>query len=238
MTSGLETSGIKALTFDTGGTILDWHRGIQTALAAAGTRHGIAADWPAVTNEYRRRALKGMTRQVRPVFNIDDVHRCVLDELAVELGWTAFTEDDRAAIQQAWHALDAWPDFPAALARLRRRHVVASFTILSTSLIVDVSKRNDIDWDCVVSCEMIGSYKPNPEAYATCARWLGYRPEEIVMVACHNFDLLAARKVGYRSAFVRRPDEWGAAGPPDPEPDAAHDIVVDDFGQLAERLGC
>jgi len=88
------------------------------------------------------------------------------------------------------------------------------------------------------SCEMIGSYKPNPEAYETCARWLGFRPEEVLMVACHNFDLLVARKVGYRSAFVRRPDEWGAAGPPDPTPDPAHDIVVDDFGQLADQLGC
>ena len=101
-----------------------------------------------------------------------------------------------------------------------------------------MSRRNGIDWDAVVSCEMIGSYKPNPEAYSTCATWLGCRPDEVLMVACHNFDLLAARKVGYRSAFVRRPEEWGAAGPPDPTPDAAHDIVVDDFGQLADRLGC
>ena len=232
------TLAIKALTFDTGGTILDWHRGISTALAAAGARRGVVADWPAATNEYRRRALKGMTRQVRPDFNIDGVHRRVLDELATERGWSAFTEEDRTGIQRAWHALDAWPDFPAALARLRRKHVVASFTILSTSLIVDVSRRNGFDWDCIVSCEMIGSYKPNPEAYETCARWLGFRPEEVLMVACHNFDLLAARKVGYRSAFVRRPDEWGAAGPPDPTPDPAHDIVVDDFGQLADRFGC
>ena len=229
---------IKALAFDTGGTVLDWHRGISAALAAAGKRRGIVADWAAATNEYRRRALKGMTRQVRPDFNLDDVHRRVLNELIAESGWAAFTAEDRAAIHGAWHALDAWPDFPTALARLRRRHVVASFTILSTSLIVDVSRRNGIDWDCVVSCEMIGSYKPNQDSYVTCAKWLSYRPEEIVMVACHNFDLLAARQAGYRSAFVRRPDEWGAAGPPDPRPDPAHDIIVDDFGQLADRLGC
>lgn len=231
-------SGIKALAFDTGGTILDWHRGISAALAATGQRRGIVADWAAATNEYRRRALKGMTRQVRPDFNIDDLHRRVLDELAGEFGWSTFTAEDRSAIRHAWHALDAWPDFPAALARLRQGHVVAPFTILSTSLIVDVSRKNGLDWDCVVSCEMIGSYKPNPEAYITCAKWLGCRPEEILMVACHNFDLLAARKVGYRSAFVRRTDEWGAAGPPDPQPDPVHDIVVDDFGQLADQLGC
>ena len=229
---------IKALTFDTGGTILDWHRGISRTLADLGARRGVAADWPAITNEYRRRALKGMTRQVRPDFNIDGVHRRVFDELAAENGWTAFTDEDRVGIQQAWHRLDAWPDFPAALARLRRRHIVASFTILSTSLIVDVSRRNAIDWDCVVSCEMIGSYKTNPDAYETCAKWLGLRPDEIMMVACHNFDLLAARKVGFRTAFVRRPDEWGASGPPDPAPDPSIDIVVDDFGQLADRLGC
>lgn len=231
-------SGIKALTFDTGGTILDWHRGIATALAALGARRGIVADWPAVTNEYRRRALKAMTRQVQPDFNIDDVHRRVLDDLAAEYRWPELSATDREQIHDAWHSLAAWPDFAAGLARLRRRHVVASFTILSTALIIDVSRCNGIDWDCIVSCEMIGSYKPNPEAYATCARWIGCRPDEIVMVACHNFDLLAARQVGFRSAFVRRPDEWGAAGPPDPDPDPAHDLVVDDFGQLAAEFGC
>jgi 2-haloacid dehalogenase len=232
------TLPIKALTFDTGGTVLDWHRGISAALAAVGKRRGIGADWPAVTHEYRRRALRGMTGQVRPDFNIDEVHRRVLDELVAEYGWSTFAQEDRAALQRAWHTLDAWPDFPAALARLRRRHVVASFTILSTSLIVDVSRRNRLDWDCIISCEMVGSYKPNPESYATCARWLGMAPSEILMVACHNFDLLAARKAGFRTAFVRRPDEWGAAGPPDPEPAPGYDIVVDGFGQLADRLAC
>jgi 2-haloacid dehalogenase len=232
------TLRIKALTFDTGGTVLDWHRGISAALAAAGARRGIAADWPAITNDYRRRALKAMTRQVRPNFNIDGVHRRVLDELAAEHGWSAFTEEDRTGLQHAWHELAAWPDFPAALTRLRSKHIVASFTILSTALIVDVSRRNRLDWDCVVSCEMIGSYKPNPEAYTTCARWLALAPDEILMVACHNFDLLAARQVGFHTAFVRRPDEWGTAGPPDPEPAPGYDIVADDFGQLADRLSC
>ena len=45
-------------------------------------------------------------------------------------------------------------------------------------------------------------------------------------------------KVGYRTAFVRRPDEWGTAGPPDPTPDPGLDLVVDGFAQLADALGC
>ena len=37
--------------------------------------------------------------------------------------------------------------------------------------------------------------------------------------------------------FVRRPDEWGQEGPPDPEPNPANDIIVDTFPELAEALG-
>ena len=33
-----------------------------------------------------------------------------------------------------------------------------------------VSRRNGLAWDAVISCEMIGVYKPHPEAYATAAR--------------------------------------------------------------------
>ena len=57
------------------------------------------------------------------------------------------------------------------------------------------------------------------------------------MVACHNFDLDAAKKVGFKTAFVRRPNEWGVDGPPDPTPNPNHDIIVDNFPQLAEKLG-
>ena len=228
---------IRALAFDTGGTILDWHSGISRAFAAAGGRRGLSADWSAVTNEYRRRSLKAMVGQLHPAFDFDDVHRRTLDEVIGDFGLAAFSAEDRDAIWRTWHALEAWPDFPDALARLRKRFVVVSFTLLTTSLVVDVSRKNRIDWDAIISCQMIGIYKTRQEAYLTAARWLALDPSEIMMVACHNFDLNAARSCGYKSAFVRRPAEWGAESPPDPVPDPAHDFAVDGFAELADRLG-
>jgi 2-haloacid dehalogenase len=56
------------------------------------------------------------------------------------------------------------------------------------------------------------------------------------MVACHNFDLDAARRVGFRTAFVRRPNEWGPSGPPDPQPNPHHDFIADDFPDLLRLL--
>ena len=223
---------IKVLAFDTGGTVLDWHSGLTATLAEWGVTRGIERDWHALANEHRRRSLRRMTNTIDPAFNIDDVHRDVCNELFDEnqLGGPA---EDRGSIAQRWHQIDAWPDFSTALRRLRRHRICVSFTILSLSLIMDVSRHNGIDWDAVIPCEMLRVYKPLPEAYLRAARFLAVEPCEILMVACHNFDLDAARGVGYRTAFVRRPDEWGPAGPPDPIPNPATDIVVDGFAELA-----
>jgi 2-haloacid dehalogenase len=233
----LAAGSVKALTFDTGGTVLDWHGGLTRAFARAGARHGLQADWAAVTNAFRRRGLQGMRGQVRPAFNFDDVHRRTLDEVIAEFRLEALDAGDRDTIWRTWHALDAWPDFAPALARLRSRYVVASFTLLTTSLVIDVSRRNGIVWDAVISCEMIGWYKTRPEAYLTAARWLQLDPAQVLMVASHNIDLMAARGCGFRSAYVRRAGEWGPEGATDHEPDPAHDLVVDDFGELARALG-
>ena len=229
--------GIKALAFDTGGTILDWHGGLVAALSERGERRGVVRDWHEFVNEYRRRGLGRMLGAVDPAFNIDDVHRDALDELVAEHRIEAFEEADRRDIAGRWHALDAWPDFVPALERLRRRYVCVSFTILSLALVIDVSRRNGINWDAVICCEMLRVYKPRPEAYRRATALLQLAPENVLMVACHNFDLDAARGEGYRTAFVRRPDEWGPAGPPDPTPNAATDIVVPGFAELADRLG-
>lgn len=227
---------IKALTFDTGGTILDWHSGICSAFQHIGERHGISLDWHTVTNDYRRLAMTGIVGQVQPAFNMDDVHRTALDNVLSKHGLQAFTAQDRRHIFHAWHELSAWPDFPVALEQIRKKLPVISFTMLPLALVLNVSRQNNLAWDAVISCEMIGTYKPHAEAYLKVAQWLGLEPSEILMVACHNFDLNAARACGFKTAFVRRPAEWGPEGPPDPTPHSDCDIVVDDFRALADRF--
>ena len=228
--------GIKVLAFDTGGTILDWHGGITAVLAERGARRGVEHDWHALANEYRHRSLRRMLGAVEPDFNIDDVHRDMLDELLNDNGITAFSSEDRRAIAARWHELDAWPDFAPALANLRQHYVCVSFTILTLSLVIDVSRRNGIDWNAVIPCEMLRVYKPLPEAYQRAAKLLRVQPGQILMAACHNFDLDAARAEGYQTAFVHRPAEWGPAGPPDPVPNPSTDIVVAGFGELTGHL--
>ena len=237
----MSTADIRALTFDTGGTILDWHTGFSTALADVGAKYGLEKDWPAITNELRRRSLGKMLNlgeHEPPAYNFDNAHRAALDEICAEFGLDEFTDEDRHAI--AWdraHNFECWPDFPAVLPKLREKFYCASFTILSFRIIIETARRNGISWDAVISCEAIGKYKVLPDAYQTAAKFLQLDVGECCMVACHNFDLDAAKAVGFKTAFVKRPDEWGPAGPPDPEPNPIHDIVADTFPDLAKQLG-
>lgn len=230
--------GIKALTFDTGGTILDWHSGLKRALVSAGVRRGVTADWTAITNEFRRRSLGGIVNTIGTRYNFDDVHRDQLERLLKEQGLSAITTEDREQILGALYALDAWPDFVPGINRLRTKYPCVSFTLLSTALVIAVSRKNGIVWDAVISCEMLGIYKVRPEAYQSAAKLLQLKPAEILMVACHNFDLDAARKEGFKTCFVKRPDEWGPPGPPDPKPNPGCDLIVDTFGELAVHMGC
>lgn len=231
---------IRALAFDTGGTVLDWHSGLVTALSQVGAVHAISLDWHAIANDWRRRAMKGIVGHIadpaHPGINMDDVHRQALDEVLAQHDLSVFTEAERHRLWRAWHELDAWPDFPAAQSALREKFPVVSFTMLPTALVVDVSRRNGITWDAVISCEMIGVYKPHAQAYGTAARWMALEPSQILMVACHNFDLNAAHKAGFRTAFVRRPDEWGPEGPPDPNPNMAYDFIEVNFDDLRRRV--
>jgi len=57
----------------------------------------------------------------------------------------------------------------------------------------------------VLSAELFEHYKPDPEVYLGAARLLGLPPEEVMMVAAHNHDLKAARKLGLKTAFVAAP---------------------------------
>jgi len=237
----MSIADIQALTFDTGGTILDWHTGFVAALKAAGEKHGESRDWHAVANEIRRRSLQAMVNlgeHEPPAYNMDGGHRLAVDAVLKDEGLESFTEEDRHAIAYgAPHNWVCWPDFPAVLPRLRKKYMVASFTLLSYRLIMDTARKNGLSWDVVFSCEGIGKYKVLPDPYRTVAKRLQLDPGQCLMVACHNFDLDAAKAVGFRTAFVRRPDEWGPAGPPDPEPNPIHDIVVDTFPELADKLG-
>ena len=166
----------RAIAFDTGGTVLDWHSGLMEHVMKVHAWQSIDFDRHAFVNTWRRNTMTGIVGQVRPGFHMDDVHWRTLARTieAFNLPMPAADAIDR--LWRGWHQLRTWPDFGPALTRLRQYAPVLSFTMLPTALVVDVSRLNGISWDAVISCQMIGVYKPHPEAYQTMAQWLALPP--------------------------------------------------------------
>jgi 2-haloacid dehalogenase len=228
---------VRALVFDVFGTVVDWRAGVARE-AHRLLDGGIDAE--AFADAWRGRYVPSMDsvrRGEQPWTSLDELHRASLDELLVEFGVPDVPEAVRAELVLAWHRLDPWPDSVAGLTRLKERHVIASLSNGNVALLVDMAKHGGLPWDTVLSAELFGHYKPDPEVYDGAARMLGLPAERVLMVAAHTSDLAAARARGLRTAYVHRPGEHGSAAPPAPETDPKADVSVTSLTALASRLG-
>lgn len=235
--------GVRALTFDVFGTVVDWRSGIAREGRAFGETHRIALDGLALADRWRELYQPTLSR-VRdgelPWTRLDDLHRMSLGQVLAEFGAPALTDAQTDELNRAWHRLDPWPDVVAGLGRLKGRFILATLSNGNVSLMVNMAKRAGLPWDAVLGAEVAHAYKPQPEAYLATARLLDLDPGQCLMVAAHHYDLEAARRCGFRTAFVARPDEYGPTKMADAPRGSGggHDIEASDFGELATRLGC
>jgi 2-haloacid dehalogenase len=125
----------------------------------------------------------------------------VLDELLRERAHDAIPEEGLAPLASARLLSGS----PGGLRSPQNRYVCISFMILGVSLISDVLRHTGIVCDAVISCETPRVYNPRREAHRDAARLLQANPTQMLIVACHNFDLDAARAEGFRTAFVPPP---------------------------------
>ncbi|OGB06349.1 MAG: haloacid dehalogenase, type II [Burkholderiales bacterium RIFCSPHIGHO2_12_FULL_69_20] len=235
---------IRALTFDIFGTVVDWRSSIigegqalQQRLGAAG---GAPADWPALADAWRAGYFSTMAQVTRGELapnNVDGLHRLILDRLLPRFGLDQLPEAEREHLNRAWHRLAPWPDSVAGLSRLRQRYLLSTLSNGNMALLVNMAKHAGLPWDCVLSAELFGRFKPDPEVYRGAARLLDLAPGQVMMVAAHPFDLVAAQRAGLKTAYIPRPAERGPGGGMEPVGDAVFDIVAPDLGALATQLG-
>jgi 2-haloacid dehalogenase len=227
----------RALFFDVFGTLVDWRTGVLAACTEAGARCGVAADWPAVTDDWRRayRPALDAVRAAGVWRDLDAVQRDTLSDVLARHG-VELPPAERELLVRSWRRLPAWPDAPTGLDRLRARSVLATLSNGHVALLVDLLRSSGLRVDAVLSAELAGSYKPDPAVYRRGVELLGLRPEEAGMVAAHADDLEAAAEVGLRPLFVARPLEWGPGTAVSPPPALPGLVVADDLGDLADRL--
>ena len=232
---------VRAIAFDVQGTCVDFFQPILRMGDVANRAKGLDIDWAALSSEWRdlyRMALDQVIAGQRPWLRVDLIYREALDTLLERRGLSEiFTATERDELNQIWTRLEPWPDSVEGLARLSRRFVTSTLSNAGMAAVVAVVKHADLPFDAVLTAELAQSYKPAPSVYQLAVDYLGYRPHEILMVACHKYDLKAARAFGMRTAFVARPQEFGPDAKPDTAPESWFDLYADSFVALAQALG-
>jgi len=226
---------VKALTFDTGGTILDWHSGFKAGFEKIKTKYKLSYLSSELANIMRKKSLNKVTSQNNSnLINFDLAHKFSVEEILSEKN-IDITEEDKIFLYHTSPAkLKTWPDFLEPFNLLKKKYYCVSFTLLSNRLVYINSKANNIFWDLVLSCETLEVYKPDILAYKKTADLLQFSPEECLMVACHSFDLNAAQNAGFRTAFIKRDKEWGVDTKI--EINGNYDFVCDNFQELYKIL--
>jgi 2-haloacid dehalogenase len=236
----MDTSQVKALIFDVFGTVVDWRSSIIKQCQEFGRVKGVEADWGAFADAWRGKYRPYMDK-VRsgelPWTNLDGLHRMSLDEALGEFEISGLSDEEKLEMNFFWHRLRPWADSVPGLYRLKNRYVIAPMSNGNVALMTDMAKYAGLPWDCVLGAELARHYKPDPESYQTAVELLGARPDQVVMVAAHQGDLLASQKVGLKTAFVPRPLEHGPERRPDPTPDPSFNVVATDFVDLAAKMG-
>ena len=234
-----DLASVKALVFDVFGTAVDWRTSVAREVEAVAKRKKLTVDGAAFADAWRagyRPAMARVRSGELPWTKIDDLHRMILDDLLQRFPLGRLSADEIAHLNRVWHRLRPWPDARAGLAKLKRKHIIATLSNGNVALLTNLAKHARLPWDCILSAEVVRHYKPDPETYLGAADLLGVKPGELMMVAAHKDDLHAARACGLKTAFVPRPREYGPQATPEVSREPAFDVHARDFNDLARQL--
>ena len=230
----------RAYLFDVQGTLLDFFQPVRKAVseylgasAQAGASDCTANDFTAddFTRAWRANYFdrtKRLTPDPRGWRRVQDEYALGFADVCATFGLPVPTAQQAATVASAWQRLEPWPDVAEGLGRIRAGAFAATLSNTDMSTMIGLFKALDIGWDAIFTAELFGAFKPDPMVYRGATRLLGVPLEQTALVACHPYDVEAARALGMGAIFIRRPDEYGdSAFAHDIEPASVDQYVTD-----------
>jgi 2-haloalkanoic acid dehalogenase type II len=220
-------TGVRLVTFDCYGTLIDWMGGLRSYLRGVLARHGRAeVDTEKLLARWERIQFE-MLEPYRP-------YATILGESLVRVAAEVGLDFDPLEAGGLSIAMGDWPPFQdvkPSLGALGRRVPLAIVSNTDRAIMKRTREKLGIPLAGVVVAEDVGAYKPDPRVFTQALERLGAAPGETLHVSfSFEYDLVPARRLGLRTAWIRRP------GPPF-EPQGPADYVLEDLHALARLLG-
>ncbi len=205
--------GYDALSFDCYGTLIDWERGIASALRPWATRYRLAVDEEALVAAHGRHETH--VQRAMPTTPYPAVLAETMRRIGAELG--AAVSDEEARTYGA--SVGEWPPFPdsgPALAALSERYRLAILSNVDRASFARSAAALGVEFDFVVTAEDAGAYKPDPAGFRHLLAeldGLGIAPDRVLHVAESLYhDHAPAVALGLASVWIHRRHDRGGFG--------------------------
>ncbi|KAF7563620.1 hypothetical protein G7046_g549 [Stylonectria norvegica] len=201
-----QNTKIKAVFFDFMGTCLDWHSNVVQSLPTA-IPESEASEFAL---EWRRRYFISNSKRHAQGLEPEDIDitlaRVLDDVLEQSKLKSHFDAGTKRQAVEAWHSQPAWPEVQKAIRRIREDLGLEVFVHANgtTRLQLDLTRSSGLDFNMLFSSQLLGVYKPHPVAYQKALQLVKLKPEEVVLVAAHAYDLRGAQKCGLRTIYIHR----------------------------------
>ncbi len=231
----LDFTQFSHLSCDCYGTLIDWERGILSALMPLLARHGVVIEEQGLLEAYAEaedwaERISGDIAAGRGHRSYRQILAETLDALGSKLGFEARPEERDILAR----SLADWPPFPdsiEALERLATRYELVILSNIDRDLFEGTSQVLGVPFSAVITAEELEVYKPSPRFFEMARERLEVPRDQWLHVAQSCFhDIAPAQAFGLSTVHIDRRRDLPGTGATPPS-SAVADLTC---GSLAE----
>jgi putative hydrolase of the HAD superfamily len=238
MTTELDVTKFKALSFDCYGTLIDWEAGIAAVLAPWAREQGLGLSEEDLLLAYADN--EAAVERETPAARYPDVLAAAFRRTGGGLQRPVSEE----WAQRLGNSVPDWPAFPdsaGAVARLARHYQLIIVSNVHRAGFAASNQRLHGDFAAVITAEDVGAYKPAENhfrALGTTLAGLGVDRTELLHVAQSLFhDHVPARREGLASVWInRRHDRPGWGATPEPTEQWTYNLAFNSMADFADAV--
>ena len=225
----LDLSEIDYLSFDCYGTLIDWESGILGYLRPLLKSKRLEVTDGEILNLYSEFEPR-QQEQTYKTYRV--ILAAVVRDFAAHFDFVV-SDDEAAGLAESIRNWHPFPDTVAALRRLKTRYRLAVLSNIDDDLLALTAPKLGVEFDCVVTAQQAGSYKPSLRNFEVLLQRLPVGKAQLLHVAESLYhDVVPARSLGIATVWVNRRQGRSAAATK--LADAYPDLEVATVEELAD----
>ncbi len=215
------------ITLDCYGTLIDWERGMKSALKGLIENRGLSFDIESLPQRYIEIEMEIEREDYR---KYRDVLAIGVRRLFEENGIKLTSQEENIFVD----TIIRWPPFEETtevLRRLKEKHKLVILSNIDDDLIQHSIRLIGVDFDGVITAEKVKSYKPSYGHWKNMMESSRVPKEYVIHVAAsYEHDIVPAKELGFAVAWINRKSEK-------PRGDIKPDYEFKDLRPLVGLLG-